>query len=214
MSKRPVNPNWFPTPNWKKRFEWLAPLSALVESIANFGCSLGSDEPFLLMWTLDATEVKVIEKEKEHVNAAKEELENLRTENPGCLEGRCVKFVIADMLSTTEAELPSNYFDLAYCDEVLYYMEPDCQKVQDAINVMARVVKPGGWIIAVESKIGAEFKEVTDDFESKLFGRKINKPVRVSDPKNISPLFEAAGLVRCSLEDAPEYSYCYRKPFN
>jgi len=208
MSKRPVNSNWFmqlQTTGLKEHLKWLTQLSASVESIANFGC--WSNESFALMWTLDATKVTVIEKKKEHLTALKEKLETLKKTNPGCLEGRSVELIAADM-STKVAELPCDHFNLAYCEDVLYYMESDLQKVQSAINEMARVVKPGGWIIAVEPKIGAEFENIP----RKFFGDKVSTPVRVSDPIDIGQFFEAAGLVRVNIDSAPDWSYCYKKP--
>jgi len=215
MSRQPVDPNWFtrlPRVRMQEHLKWLSQLRTSIENIASFGC-WGSSESLALMWTLNATEVKGIEKKKEHFSEAEEELECLRKEIPAAFEGRSVEFILADM-STEVAELPSNYFDLAYCEKVLdsMYMESDCQKVRDAIREMARVVKPGGWVIAVEPKIGVEFKEVTDDYESKLFGCKITKPVRMSSPKDISSLFKDAGLVRDNrVKGTPNGAYCYRK---
>ena len=181
--------------------KWLAQLRESVESIANFGCG-NSTEPFALLWILDATEIKVIEKEEEHLVKPKELLERLKKSRKSyCLEGCSVRFIPADM-TTTVTKLFPNHFDLAYCQEVLYdirdtYIKSGLQevKVQDAINEMARVVKLGGWVIAWETQIGTN---ETDGF--------------VSEPRDISQHFEAAGLCRCSLEGAPKWSYCYRKP--
>lgn len=58
----------------------------------------------------------------------------------------------------------------------------------DAIYQMARVAKPGGWVIAVES-IGDQ-------------------------PLPINHLFRAAGLYEESLAGAPADAFCYRKPTN
>jgi SAM-dependent methyltransferase len=219
MSKRRVNPDWFKelrTVGLKDRFEWLAQLSKSVDSLASFGC--WSVEPFALIWTLDAAEAKVVELREEHLAKPREELERLKqsslvTNNPlfGCLDGRSIEFIVGDM--TTEIDkLPSNHFDLAYCEDVLYQIQlqsEDLTRVQSAINEMTRVVKPGKWVIAVEPKIGAEVEEVTNEFLSQLSGRKITQHIVRSEPINISPMFKA--LDRQDLCDAPDWSYCYRK---
>ena len=213
MNKLPVSPSWFEqlhTVDLEYHFKWLAQLSGTVESIVDFGC-WNSSEPFALLWAVDATQVKVIEKEEKNLAEPREELERLRNINLGCLEGRSVEFVVADM-SSMVAELPSDHFDLAYCENVLYFMQSDLPKVQEAINEMARVVRPGGWVIAIETKIGAKFEEVVDEFASKLFGHTQTRFVRVSDPMDISELFRIARLVHYGLDGAPDWSYCYKKP--
>jgi len=154
----------------------------------------------------------VVEKENEYLVWPKHELEMLRKRSPDCLQGRSVTFITADM-TTPVAELASNYFDLAYCENVLNQIETesDLQEVQTAINEMSRVAKPGGWVIAVEPQIGAEFEETTHNVASRIVGHSVTIPMRISDPQDISSLFEAAGLVRSDLSNAPDWSYCYRK---
>ena len=219
MSKRLVNPNCFQelhTAGLKERFKWLAQLSTSVDSLVSFGC--WSSEPFALIWTLDAVEAKVVELREKHLTKPKEELErlkqsNLVTNHPlfGCIDGRSLEFIVEDM--TTEIDrLPSNHFDLVYCEDVLYQIQlqsGDLTKVQGAINEMARVVRPGKWVIAVEPKIGAEVEEVTNEFLSRLSGREVTQHMVRSEPIDISSLFEA--LDREDLCDAPDWSYCYRK---
>jgi SAM-dependent methyltransferase len=79
-------------------------------------------------------------------------------------------------------ELPINCFDLAYCSGVLYYMRSEVGRLQAAVNTMARVVKLGGWVIVCEDE-------------------------------GLDRRFEEAGLEKAgSLDNAPEYAYCYRKP--
>jgi SAM-dependent methyltransferase len=79
-------------------------------------------------------------------------------------------------------ELAANCFDLAYCSGVLYFMRSDTGKLQASVNTMARVVRPGGWVIANEDKgLDKQFEE--------------------------AGLEKAEGL-----DNAPEYAYCYRKP--
>jgi SAM-dependent methyltransferase len=191
MTKRPVSPAWFDqlemTKDYRNDFKWLVQLSRTVESIVNFGC--WSAEPFGLLWTLDATSVTVVEKEEQHLVRPKEILENLQKSNPDCLEGRSVKIhPPADMITTN---LAIGHFDLAYCERVLTNMETDLE-VQAAVNKMAQVVKPRGWVIAVES----------------LPDEQRNPRPR----ENIALLFIKAGLVEERLDGAPEDAYCYRKP--
>ena len=150
MIKQPVNPNWFShlwTANLWGSFEWLLPLSGSVETVVSFGCS--SSEPLALLWILDATEVKVIEKEEERLIERRQELAVLTRQLPSAFEGRSVEFIAADM-SLQVNRLPSEYFDLAFCRDVLYQIHLDAglERVQDAIAEMTRVVRPGGWIAA------------------------------------------------------------------
>jgi SAM-dependent methyltransferase len=207
MSKKTVSSAWFEelqTGNLDIVFDWLGPLRSSVERIAEFGC--WSSEPFGLMWVLDATAVMVIEKESEHLTKPRLDLEVLEKKLPASLQGRSVSFIKADM-SKTIKELPSGYFDLAFCKDVLYQIHEDLgdRGVQDAINEMSRVVRTGGWIITVESWIGAAVQEIP----CTLLGRKF--PAPVGEPKDIGPMFESGGLARVELGGAPEWSYCYQK---
>ncbi len=158
------------------------------------------------MFTLNAIEVKVIEMEEGHLTNVKEELEYLRRKAGSYFNERTIDFIIADM-TTTIPDLPPNYFDLSYCENVLYYMSSDSSKLQSAINELAMVVKPDGWIIAVEPKAGAKFEMQ----QVPLLG---DIPVQVSDPVDISSFFDTAGLLRVNLSEAPDWSYCYKKPRN
>jgi hypothetical protein len=100
-----------------------------------------------------------------YINDFKKKIERLHEYNPECLQGRLAKSISGDM-SLSVPELTSNYFDLAFCEDVLYYMkldQPDFEKVQSAINEMARLVHPGGWVVAYETKMDVKV-EKTDDF--------------------------------------------------
>jgi len=78
-------------------------------------------------------------------------------------------------------DLPGDSFDLAYCSGVLYFLRSDASMLQASINTMARVIRAGGWVFACEDK-------------------------------GLDRYFEKAGLRKSeSLDDAPEYAYCYRK---
>jgi len=104
--------------------------------------------------------------------------------------------------------LDESAFDLSYCKDVLYNMRPDSKELQDSINMMARVVKPGGWVITVEPKMGVEYETAA----SEMLGGEPSKPLPKSEPVDISHLFEAARLVRASVHNAPPWSYCFKKP--
>lgn len=172
--------------NYLQDFRWLSQLRGSITEIVNFGC--WNPEPLVLLWVLNAREVKVVEKEERHLDRPKEILENIKLSFPSCLEGRSVEFLPpTDMITV---ELPQEYFDLAYCERVLTNMEDD-QIIQAAINKMAMVVKPGGWVIAVES--------MPDE-------QGIPRP-----RKEIELMFEQAGLREVHLYAAPENAYCYRK---
>lgn len=190
MNKQPVDPEWFQNlamgADYGSDFIWLAQLATTIDNIANFGC--WSPEPFALLWILDATHITVIEKEEKRLTGPKEILEILKQQNPECLEGRSVEFLPpGDMIA---AELPFGHFDLAYCERVMTNMEDD-QEIQLAIDKMAKVVKPGGWVIAVESM-----------------------PAKQGNPRPrevFAAMFGKAGLTEERLSNAPEDAYCFRR---
>jgi SAM-dependent methyltransferase len=171
--------------DYRNDFNWLSQLNG-IESIANFGC--WSPEPLALLWMLNAREVKVIEKEERYLTRPKEILEKIKVSFPGCLDGRFVEFLPpSDMITV---ELPIDYFDLAYCERVLTNMDND-HTIQAAIEKMAGVVKPGGWVIAVESM-----------------------PDEQGNPRSrneIESMFIKAGLKEEKLDGSPENAFCYRK---
>jgi ubiquinone/menaquinone biosynthesis C-methylase UbiE len=160
------------------------------------------------MWILDVSEAWVVELKDEHLNTLREDLQNLERLNlagssavSGCMDGRSIRFIVGDM--TRRSSLPSSHLDLAYCEDTLYEIHlksRDLATVQSAVNEMTRVVKPGGWIIAWDTKIGRRRQQIERQW------------VPVGDPIDISPLFQAAGLVKACLEGAPKWSYCYKKP--
>ena len=176
-------------------------------SYYNFGC--WGSEPYALLWILDAFEISVIEEKEENLNNPKEMFDVLKKKFPKALMGRDIKFITADMLHLTEADLPSDHFDLAYCEDTLYFMQDNDQDILGALNVMKRVIKPGGWIIAWEPKYKADFEwteaKLCDDIT-------IPSRTQLSEAQDMSKLFKAKGLIRDQLPDAPDWSYCYRKP--
>lgn len=180
----------FHTAGLLKDLGWLRQLSVPVEKIVIFGCE--SSEPFVLFWMLEASELKVVEKDDNSLSdiesmGPREELEFLCKNHPNIYKPNSVEFIIADM-STTIPELPSDYFDLAFCENVLYFMEDDSKALKNAVTQMVRVAKPGGWVIAVESQFG-----------------------ETHPPKDISCLFDSMGLVLVTLNGSPPWAYCFIK---
>ena len=210
VAKPVVDPNWFRN-LWgtgfhdPREWSWLAQLGSDVDFLATFGCM--SSEPFFLMWLLDAAMVRTVEKDPKYISEREEEEEHLRKNASTAFEGRDIKFILADMTELNEETLPSGRFDLAFCKAVLYQIfladlegvqgEVGTQQIKEALQVvlkaicqMARVVKPGGLVIAIES-IAVNAGE---------------------EPTPIGPLFEIAGLRPEPIQGAPQDAYCYRKP--
>ena len=193
-------------------YEWLKPLRSCVDSIVDFGCSapyMGTcSEPYALLWTLGATRIVVIDKESKNIRNAEKWLKDTReTCEYEYFRNYPLEFVVGDMTGEIDV-LDESTFDLSYCKDVLYSMYSSPQELQESINTMARVVKPDGWVIAVEQKMGREHERAP----SKIPGLEVCRPIPESRPVDISHLFEAAGLVRDSLDNAPPCSYCYNKP--
>ena len=97
---------------------WLENLPSQVERIANFGCWSGG-EPFALMWTLDATDVMVVEIDERNIGEFREQINIVNIRYPESLQGRVVNYVCGDMTNSLP-ELQEQYFDLAYCEDVFY----------------------------------------------------------------------------------------------
>ena len=56
---------------------------------------------------------------------------------------------------TQQTDLPDSYFDLAYCERVLYHIacedtKPMMNHTRAAVQEMARVIVPGGLVVAIE----------------------------------------------------------------
>jgi SAM-dependent methyltransferase len=198
-------------------YEWLKPLQPSVDYIVDFGCWASDartgtcSEPYALLWTLEAAKVVVVDKEPEYIQNAQIWLETTREQHPYFRNYNLV-FVVGDMthkgLAETTDALEENGFDLSYCHNVLYNMYPSPTALQDSVSIMASVVKPGGWVIAIEPKMGVEHEQKPCD----LFGGRLSIPVPLGECKDIGQYFEVAGLVKFNLDGAPECSYCYQKP--
>lgn len=173
---------------------FLENLPIKIKRIVNFGCKSGS-EPFALLWTLNASEVMVIEIEKENIDALQQELDIVGHRHPESLQGRKVDFLCLDMSQNIPA-LPSHYFDLAYCRNTLYFMQKQYNTLNNAVRQMARVIKPGGFIVAVEPYFGVELDEQKGE---------------LSEPEDINYLFISTGLTKVDISGFPPFSYCYQK---
>lgn len=198
-------------------YEWLKPLAPSVDHVVDFGCWVSdpragtSPEAYALLWTLEAARVVVVDRQPKNIEKAESWLETARKEHPYFWDYDLV-FVVGDMtnprlLQTTDA-LEENGVDLSYCRAVLCNMYASPTALQSAIDSMASVVRPGGWVIAMEPRMGVEHEQKPCD----LSGGKISVPVPLGQCKDIGRCFEAAGLVSVDLDGAPEYSYCYQKP--
>lgn len=208
-SKYPVNPNWFTRleqAQVEREHAWMIPFSATVDTIANFGCWRGV-EPFALLWTLDATEVMVVEKKKKHEIEFNKKMNYLKRSCPESLFGRKVDFVLADMTEKVNS-VPSAYFDLAYCRDTLYYMQDDPLLLEEAIKEMVRVVKEGGLLVVVDSKYKARYEKQRKHLINEFA---FDENALIAEPKDMSHLFDKANLVNVTIENLPHYTYCYRK---
>jgi SAM-dependent methyltransferase len=191
--------------------EWLFQLAGSVQTLVDFGC--WSSEPIALLWGLDATKATVVDRNEQHVALCRQELAGLRKKVPFAFEGRSVEFIVGDMTQHID-RLPTAWFDLAFCEDVLYHVvdQARTQGLREAIGQMSRVVKGGGYVIAVEP----EFREGTHRVEG--------GPVDTSSPEiarllaascrlDLHVMFRGLGLAQVELAGAPEAAYCYRKAY-
>lgn len=170
-----------------RSFEWLKPIDSFVSNIIDFGCWAVSgtvcSEPFALLWVLNADRVVVIEKEPDHIHNAKKRLQHIRSQHSFFADYH-VTFEESDMCDGEVATRYCDKFDLAYCHNVLYYMQQNLDDFQKAIHTMQRVVNRGGWFIAVEENVSSG--EITRFFRPDEWGK-------------------------VDLRNMPDCSYCYRK---
>jgi SAM-dependent methyltransferase len=203
-----INQVWFDSLTQiglREHLLFLANLPTQVERIANFGCWSG-DEPFALLWTLNSSEIVVVEIKQEHIKTLQEEMDIISHRYPQSLQERTVNVLCRDM-SQSIPELPSEYFDLAYCENVLYNLQKQPDALEYAISQMLRVTKQGGYIIAVEPKFGVEYKRQEIEF----VGKKIPRFYPLNEPRDMSPLFESKGLTKIDVTECPDFAYCYQR---
>jgi SAM-dependent methyltransferase len=190
-------------PNQREHYSWLANLPSHIECIANFGCIYGL-EPFALIWTLNAKEVVVIDIEEEYIHRLQKQIDFISTDYPESLQGRAVNHVCRDMTQPIP-EMPDQFFDLAYCENVLYLLQGNSEALEYGISQMVRVVKPSGFIIAVEPKFGAKFET------QKVLGMDLAIPNTESEPEDMSTLFASKELRSVEIPGNPLHTYCYQK---
>jgi SAM-dependent methyltransferase len=170
----------------RRDFAWLQPLRGTVSDIVVFGCWDDGEtdrqcrEAYALLRVLHASRATVLDKEAAYIGNARAWYQEARAGQPKWFAGWVLEFVVSDMAGEAP-ELRSNAYDLAYCSGVLFFMHSEPSKLQAAVNTMARVVSPGGWVIACE------------------------------DPGLTSLFEGAGLLKADRLDGAPDYAYCYRK---
>jgi len=182
-----------------EKYEWLlralAELKIQIHQIANFGCGEG-EETLTLACMLRVREATGIDKDEDEIKIrnAQSTLKHIQNiiwnkdvpnDAPDFLRQSSledvVKFYRAD-ITKKSTDLPSNYYDLAFCHFVLHHIWLDQggeDATRTAIREMARVVKIGGVVAACEltRRTGKEIFEI-----------------------NFKPLFEANGLIPIHVE--------------
>jgi SAM-dependent methyltransferase len=177
----------------KEQYQWLrrtlAELKIQIHRIANFGCGDG-EETLTLACMLRACEAAGIDMDGISIGNAQSTLKHIQNiiwakgvpvpnDAPDFLRQprleEVVKFYPVD-IKNKSTDLPSNYYDLAFCHFVLYHIWLDQggeDATRTAIREMARVVRVGGVVAACEPtrRTGKVIFEI-----------------------NFKPLFEANGL--------------------
>jgi SAM-dependent methyltransferase len=186
----------------REDYSWLKHLPSRVERIANFGC-YSCVEPFKLIWTLNAKEITIVEIEQNHIEEFLRKANDVKQQFPESMKDRTIKCICADM-TTHIPQLPDQYYDLAYCEDVLYTLQ-NIGALERGISQMIRVVKSNGFIVAVEPKFGAQYKTRI------VAGVAMAIPNTASDPKDMSHLFATKGLKKLEIPGCPPYTYCYQR---
>ena len=160
---------------WKGQF--LQGLGLNGAKIVDFGCDLGY-ESVALAWYLEAAEVVGVDIAQSDIEQARTACTNLHDQIghisstlsyipqiPANLRAQAHSllgqyshrtiptFLVADI--TQRTELPPDYFDLAFCERLLYHIACDDAKsgmrnTLSAVQEMVRVTAPGGIIVAIE----------------------------------------------------------------
>ncbi len=191
----------------REHYSWLSGIPDPIERIVNFGCWSGS-EPFALLWTLDANEIAVIEIEEKFLKDLVEQIEIIHTKQPGSMQGRTITYICCDMTMPI-LDLQDQYFDLAYCEDVLYSLliQGGSAAVDQGIQQMIRVVKQTGFIVAVEPKYGVNFQ--TRKSDSSVLP--ISLPVPLNEPDDMTDRFSSKRLNKYAIPNSPTYAYCFQK---
>lgn len=149
--------------------------------VVDFGCHIGY-HTFGLMWSLNALECVGVDKDDLIINQAQSYFADLKSHISNCLELanymqendlkwwqnnvpkflkelRFPTFIQTDITRNTGLE-PG--YDLVYCDRVLYHILaeeqpdlpiPNIRGLNNSVKEMIRVIKPDGWLLAVEPEI-------------------------------------------------------------
>jgi SAM-dependent methyltransferase len=187
----------------RENYSWLGNLPSRIESIVNFGC-YSCVEPFKLLWTLDAKEITVVEINERNIEELRKKEDAIKQRFPESLQDRKLKCICGDM-TTHLSDLPDQYYDLAYCEDVLYLFQ-DVNILHCGISQMIRVVKHEGFIIAVETEYGVQYK--THEAGKPVFSF---PPIPMSKPKDMDKFFLLPELKKIDLLGSPHFSYCFQK---
>jgi len=151
----------------REEYQWLIePLAALnlkIGRLADFGCGEGQ-ETLLLMCMLNAGEGVGIDKCDQSIRNAQNTLRTIQdiiwvkgapNDAPVFLKKshleEVVKFYTRDI--TEPIQLPPDYYDIAFCNYVLYHIWLDQggeDKTRKAIHELLQIVRPGGVIAVCE----------------------------------------------------------------
>ena len=165
----------------------LTDLGAKSGRVAHIGCASGS-QTFALAWVLDPEEIVGLDLDTASAEEYLEEMRSLISESsealrfgrvsqddrlwwntqiPGFIqENRLPTYLEGDI--TAQTDLRANSYDIVFCDHVLYHIYSDQGEdgVKSALKEMKRIVKKGGWIVAIEPNRSSHEESTHLDFTS------------------------------------------------
>jgi len=146
--------------------------------------------------------------EKKFLDSFNEQLEILIKLQPESLRGREIRTLTRDM-KTPIPELADREYDLAFCEDVLYSLliQGGPEAVESGVQQMGRIVKPNGFVVAVEPKYGVEFETRRSDG----LGIDLPIPIPASEPEDMSAFFSIDGFTRVEISESPPYTYSYQR---
>lgn len=215
----------------KDKINLLLSLEKDFSKIAHFGCSTGYESIALAVW-MKSEEIIAIDFDKENVLQAKDIIieisQNLKNidrilgqQSFGSQEQTrndidtylklfrnisFPNFKVGDMTNRITPRtidiLNYDYFNLAYCERVLYHIacgENNKEFVTHAIKEMVRVLKPGGILMAIEPKLCGDPNKNIVNLYSKFIQENLVE-IKMSLSNEMYPSFEDKDI------------YLYRKP--